>query len=60
MLRADEVSFELDCGARVTIRVIVDTAECRRRDGQCWTAERIAAQLWPYTVPELAARLERQ
>lgn len=40
------VTFKLDCGAEVTLRVWVDTANCRERDGRCMTAREIAGALW--------------
>jgi hypothetical protein len=46
MPRLDEVSVTLVCGAEVTLRVIVDTANCRLRDGLCMTAEDVAGAIW--------------
>lgn len=46
MTRLDEVRFKLACGADVTVRVTVDWANCRDRDGRCMTAEEIAGIIW--------------
>lgn len=51
----DAISFKLACGAEVTVRVVVDAANCRERDGACMTAREIAALLWMAVHdPELA------
>jgi hypothetical protein len=56
MWRPDELVIDLACGARLTVRVVVDTANCRERDGLCPTADQIAARLWAEVyVAELEA-----
>lgn len=45
-MNLDQVELQLDCGARVYLRVVVDTADCRRRDGACMTAAEIAGAIW--------------
>jgi hypothetical protein len=46
MSRLDEVTFDLMCGARVTVRVKVDVTRCRRGDGGCPTAAEVASMIW--------------
>lgn len=54
-MEREAVTFKLTCGAEVTVRVVVDAANCRDRDGACMTAREIAAVLWlAVNDPELA------
>lgn len=56
MSRPDEVVFELECGARVTLRVRVAVRECRAGDGRCPTAVEIAGLIWLALQDEEAER----
>lgn len=46
MPRPDEVVFDLECGARVTVRVEVDASVCRRGDTRCPTPADVAGWIW--------------
>jgi hypothetical protein len=46
MPRPGEVLFELECGARVTVRVEVDVSGCRDGDGRCPTPSEVVAWMW--------------
>lgn len=59
MWRPDELVIDLACGAQLTVRLIVDPANCRRRDGRCPTADDIGALLWAHVhVVEMEAPSE--
>jgi hypothetical protein len=59
MWRPDELVIDLACGAELTVRVIVDPANCRAHDGQCPTADDIAGLIWAHVhVVEIEAPRE--
>ena len=61
MWRPDELVIELACGARLSVRLVVDPAHCRARDGLCPSADQLAAELWAQVhVSELAAPSEKK
>lgn len=59
-MRGDELTLKLACGAELTLRVWVDPANCRLRDGGCPSAEEIMSMIWMALQDERAPSTTRE